>query len=435
MINYIVSITAILLIILSLLFKPEIKIKNHSIMLYWLIALFGAIALIIFGSVSLNEIWQSLTAKSEINPLKLLVIFFSMTVLSVFLDEMGFFKYMANLTLKKCKSNQKKLFLFLFIMVSVLTIFTSNDIIILTFTPFIIFFSKNAKINPLPYLIAEFVGANTLSMALIIGNPTNIYIATSFNIGFFEYFKIMFLPCTMSAITGYFVLYLIFKKELNKEITPEINEIVFEDKFLLYNSIIHLALCILMLSISSFLNFEMWYICLGFAISLLTISILYIVIKKQKLTLFKRVLKRLPYELIPFVLSMFIIVLSLSKTGINQKICEILGTNNTIFSYGISSYICANLINNIPMSMFFVEILNNLSVSVQGGVFASIIGSNIGAYLSPIGALAGIMWLKILHNEKIDLTFVKFIKYGILISLPVIIIALSFLSISLLIFA
>ena len=133
------------------------------------------------------------------------------------------------------------------------------------------------------------------------------------------------------------------------------------------------------------------------------------------------------------------------STGINclnndsfkltEKICSALGNNNTIFTYGFSSFICANLINNIPMSMFFVEILNNLSTNLTGGVFASIIGSNIGAYLSPIGALAGIMWLKILKNEDIEISFTGFVKYGLMISLPVILVALISLSVSLSLFA
>ena len=74
-------------------------------------------------------------------------------------------------------------------MVAILTIFTSNDIVILTFTPFICYFSKNAKINPIPYLVAEFAAANTYSMMLIIGNPTNIYLATSASIDFISYFN------------------------------------------------------------------------------------------------------------------------------------------------------------------------------------------------------------------------------------------------------
>ena len=102
-----------------------------------------------------------------------------MTVLSVFLDEVGFFGYIAAFALKKAGRSRKRLFFYLYITVSVLTVFTSNDIIILTFTPFICYFAKSAKIDPVPYLFAEFIAANTWSMALIIGNPTNIYISSA----------------------------------------------------------------------------------------------------------------------------------------------------------------------------------------------------------------------------------------------------------------
>ena len=72
-------------------------------------------------------------------------------------------------------------------LVSVLTVFTSNDIIVLTFTPFICHFAKSARIDPLPYLVSEFVAANTWSMALIIGNPTNIYLMSGTGISFLSY--------------------------------------------------------------------------------------------------------------------------------------------------------------------------------------------------------------------------------------------------------
>ena len=110
---------------------------------------------------------------------KILVLFISMTLLSIFLDELGFFRFLASVALKRAGKNQFKLFFLLYATVSVLTVFTSNDIIILSFTPFVCYFAKNARINPLPYLAAEFVAANTWSMALIIGNPTNIYLVTA----------------------------------------------------------------------------------------------------------------------------------------------------------------------------------------------------------------------------------------------------------------
>ena len=106
-------------------------------------------------------------------------------------------------------------------------------------------------------------------------------------------------------------------------------------------------------------------------------------------------------------------------------------------SIGVPDYIVvttSKIMQFGSMSMFFVEILNHLSVNATGAVFASVIGSNIGAYLSPIGALAGIMWLKMLHNENIKLNFVDFVKYGVIISIPVLLVALGSLSLSLALF-
>lgn len=77
-------------------------------------------------------------------------LFLSMTFLSVFLDELGFFSFLAVKALEKSGTNQKKLFFYLYFTVSVLTVFTSNDVIILTFTPFICYFSKTPALTPFP---------------------------------------------------------------------------------------------------------------------------------------------------------------------------------------------------------------------------------------------------------------------------------------------
>ena len=175
----VISIITFVLITTSILLFPKIRNGKISLSTYWIIALVGAIILLSFGLAPINEVWDQLIANNSVNPLKIIILFFSMTALSIFLDEVGLFKYLANLATKRAKSNQFVLFTILYFLVAALTIFTSNDIVILTFTPFICFFCKNSKINPIPYLVAEFVAANTWSMILIIGNPTNIYLENS----------------------------------------------------------------------------------------------------------------------------------------------------------------------------------------------------------------------------------------------------------------
>ncbi len=408
-------------VLLSVLFKPDIKIGSFKFGTYWIISLIGAIALLVSGSLPLNELFRGLTADTSVNPIKILILFFSMTSLSVFLDVLGFFRFLAGKVLSKANGSQVLLFVLMYITVSVLTVFTSNDIIILTFTPFICFFANKAKINPMPYLISEFVAANTWSMSLIIGNPTNIYLASSSGIGFLSYLRIMIIPTILAGIVSFVVLYLLFYKQLKKPISI-INEASYlRDKKLVILGLIHLGLCTVLLTVSSYINLPMWIISLGFAVSLYLCVIAVYLKRRKKPNVLYRTVVRLPFELVPFVLSMFTIVLALDYSGATSLLSGYFNNSYTVATFGISSVLSANIINNIPMSVLFSAVLENVSLTGNEylkAVYSSIAGSNIGAYLTPVGALAGIMWSSILKLYGINLSFKDFLKNGIIIALP-----------------
>ena len=410
-----------ILVLLSVLFKPDIKVGKFKFGTYWIVSLVGAIVLLVSGSLPLGELFKGLTADTSVNPLKILVLFFSMTALSVFLDVLGFFRFLANIVLSKAQGRQKLLFALMYITVSVLTVFTSNDIIILTFTPFICFFSNKAKISPMPYLIAEFVAANTWSMALIIGNPTNIYLASSSGVDFISYLKVMLVPTVMAGLTSFAVLYFLFRKQLSKSIEISVQNEKLRDKKLVILGLVHLGLCTLFLTVSSYINLPMWIISAGFAVSLfICVCIVYLKRRKKPNILYRTVV-RLPFELVPFVLSMFTIVLSLDYVGATKLIASFLNSASSVFSFGFLSVAAANIINNIPMSVLFSAVLNNVSFTGNEylkAVYSTIAGSNIGAYLTPVGALAGIMWSSILKLYGIKLSFKDFIKNGFTIAVP-----------------
>lgn len=421
----IISIITCLLLILSILFFPKIKIFKKQINTYWLICLIGAIFILSFKCVPIKNVIESMFSSSSINPLKILLLFFSMTFLSIFLDEVGFFKYLASKLIDKCKTNQYSLFLLLYLMVAILTIFTSNDIVILTFTPFICYFAKNAKIDPIPYLVAEFVSANTYSMMLIIGNPTNIYLATSANIDFIEYFKVMAIPTLLAGIVQISLMLLIFKKKLSIKMESSHYEGKIKSKLDLAFGIGHLSVCLLLLIISSYLDLPMWIICVICAVSLLISITSSHIIRHKKLKIIFKTFKRLPYDLIPFMLSMFIIVLALDYQQITDYISSILKEDYIVIKYGLTSFLSSNLINNIPMSVLFSNIPNMTDkILLNKAIYSIIIGSNIGAFLTPIGALAGIMFTNLISRQNIKYSFMTFMKYGLIISIPTILVAL-----------
>ena len=413
-------------ITISILFFPHIRIKNIKIDTYWLIALLGAIVLVATTLCPIHEITDSWTSSNAVNPIKILVLFFSMTVLSIYLDELGLFKYLASVAVNKAKGHQSVLFFVLYFLVAILTIFTSNDIVILTFTPFICFFCKHAKIRALPYLIAEFTAANTWSMMFIIGNPTNIYLGTAAGITFISYLKVMVVPTILAGLTELTIIFLLFRKDLCKPLGDEGKEEVHIDsKVDLIVGGVHLLTCLVFLIISPYIHVEMWLIAMICALSLLTCSLIIRLITRKEWIYLEDCFKRLPYQLIPFILSMSIIVISLNYQGVASEIGKFLNNGNLIATYGASSYLLSNVINNIPMSILY----SNVPTALSNGqylkaTYASIVGSNIGAFLTPIGALAGIMFSNLLSKYDMKFTFLDFIKYGSIVSVPVLVVTL-----------
>ena len=408
-----------LVMIAAILFFPQIKLGKISLDTYWIVVLVGAGVMIASGQINLSSLWGALTDSSAINPLKILLLFISMTILSIFLDEVGFFKYLANKALALAGQSQTKMFAILYWTVSVLTVFTSNDIIVLTFTPFSCYFAKNAHIDPKPYLIAEFIAANTMSMMFIIGNPTNIYIATSYNVGFIDYFLVMALPTLASALVSFGVLWLVFRKSLQTPVQAEPEEAKIEDKPMLIIGLTVLIVTTVFLVVGPYIHIDMWLVSVS-AVGVLFVAILILSIKrKRRPTELGKTLKRAPWQLIPFVLSMFVLILALTENGVTESIGRALGSGSTIWKYGALSFLSANLINNIPMSVLFCPIVGTLPQGeLMRGVYATVVGSNLGAFLTPIGALAGIMWMSLLKRHDVKMNYLDFIKYGAIVAIP-----------------
>ena len=212
----------------------------------------------------------------------------------------------------------------------------------------ICYFAKSANISPMPYLAAEFVAANTWSMALIIGNPTNIYLVTAAGGDFISYLVTMLFPTLISGTVAFFCLYFAFHKKLSQPIEATPEEIRLDDRLSLLVSIIHLAVCTILLAIGSYVGLQMWLVALVSALSLLTLTIIISFVRREAPVHTVASLKRAPWELIPFIISMFVVVESLHVNGVTDHIFHLLDTSAPIWSYGMTSFFAANLINNIP---------------------------------------------------------------------------------------
>ena len=413
----------ILAFILSILFLPELSLgKKLKLKLYPLIPLLGGGIMLGIGGVHMGNIASAFTEASSVNPIRILILFFSMTVFSLILEQTGFFEHISGVILQKSGHNQYKIFLSLYAVISFLTIFTSNDIVILTFTPFICHFCKAAKIDPIPYLIMEFVAANTWSLFLLIGNPTNIYVSGAFDIGFVEYIRAMALPTVAAGLCSLLIMSVLFRKKLHGQIiTITVIEPI-TNRPLMWVSLLHLVACVMLLSVSQYIGFEMWLVSFLMACSAVISATVCLCIQKKRLTPVGHAIRKMPFEIIPFIVGMFILVLALEESNVTYRISQFLQADHSVFSFGFLSFICSNIFNNIPMSVLFSKILG--FEATLGQIYATIIGSNIGAFITPIGALAGIMWLNLLKQNKVKLSSGRFVILGTLIGVPAMIASL-----------
>jgi len=404
---------------LSLLWFPTFKVGKLIWQSYWSITLLGALFLWGLTGFSLSFLSDAFTGDGAINPLRILLLFFSFTVLAIFLDEVGLIRYLAYLAIHRAGMSQPRMFLIWFVVVSLATMLTANDIVILTLTPFIIYFSRHAKISPLPFLISQFVAANTWSMMLMIGNPTNIYLASMFALDFVAYFFIMVIPTIVTGLASYALLNLVFSKNLKTPIDKP--DLVMNLPHPSYREgLIMLTIAILFMILSQWLGIGMDTLTVICALSLIVI----VFVRYPKSMMIRQTLLRLPLTMVPFFLSMAMIVQGLNLSGLTQVVTEWLDLFPPIYGYGIASFLASNFMNNIPMTLWFTEMIQqqtNLSIA---SVYATIIGSNLGALLTPIGALAGLMWMNILKQKQVHFSFLQFLIYGVFFGVSLLLLAL-----------
>lgn len=405
--------------------RREVRVET-----YFLGALLGPVLILAGGLLTGQQVLDGLNGESGLQPLGILTLFISMVFMSIFLDITGFFEACARLALRYAKADGTRLFFALYAVVSVLTVFTSNDIVILTLTPFVYYFARHAGVNPKPYLVAEFFAANTWSMALYIGNPTNILLASKFGFTFVGYTRWMLLPTLAAGAVNALLLYLVFRKEIRRPIRPvdlKPSEAI-TDRAGAVLGLLALGGCVVALAIAPYLGWEMWRVSLAFALALLGILV---VRESYARALRGRVngstvvtaMRRVPWPIVPFVLSLFVTVYALRVYGVTGKLGEALlalsGGSAPLLGilYGACSALAANVLNNIPMTLAFASAGAGLSgMPLLAAALGTAIGSNLGANLTPIGALAGIMWMTILSGKEVRITFGEFVKYGLLVT-------------------
>ncbi|MDD5474198.1 MAG: ArsB/NhaD family transporter [Candidatus Methanoperedens sp.] len=383
-------------------------------------ALIGAIITIVF-LLKPSNVLEALGISTPDMPVPLVttwnvvIILATLMVISSLLDDYGFFEYCASRAIHASKNSGYRLFLYTYLVVSVISLFAGNDVVILTTTPIILIFCRNARINPKPYMYASFFAANTFSMPLYIGNLTNILIGDSFSLDYFGFTKYMFLPTLAAALVNYYLLKYIFRKQIPESFSSLDNGVVpIRNKSLVTLGLMVLLSVIILGGVANYMKIPISAVTLAGALLLL--------IYERRIAYR---LKRVSWNVVLFVIGLFIVVKGLDVSGVASALGNVMfaGISDNIliatFSVSLLSAFMCNLLNNIPMTTMMLSIVQHASLTQDMNTamgYALVIGSNLGANFTTFGALAGILWLESARRYGWSTTMTDLLKIGFFVT-------------------
>ncbi|MDP3466152.1 MAG: arsenic transporter [Sulfuricurvum sp.] len=386
-------------------------------------AVVGAIIAVVLGVVSLTDVWTVTSIVWDAT-----LAFIGIILLSMVLDEIGFFEWAALKMARLSGGNGHLMFVYILILGALVSAFFANDGAALILTPIVLAKMKYLKMNPLAmfaFLMAGGFIGDSASNPLVISNLTNIVTAGYFHIGFWEYAKNMFLPNLMSIIASIAVLWIYFRKDIPTHIDVEnlaTPESAIKNMTMFKLSWWFLALLMVGYFIGDAYHLPVSLFALGGALIFLAIAT-YFKATKPIMTI-----KAAPWQVVWFSIGLYVVVYGLKNGGLTTYLAGVItelqtmGNVYAVIGTGFLSAILSSVMNNMPTIMIM-----DIAIAEAGNsalAYANIIGCNLGPKMTPIGSLATLLWLHVLAQKGVKIGWLEYMKVGLVITPPVLLVAL-----------
>lgn len=381
-------------------------------------ALMGAAAMLALGYVSFDEV---IALAVETGPVLLFLI--GMLVVGFVADQAGLFKHLALYAVTLSRGDGRRLFVGLYLLGVVITMWFSLDTTAVILAPIVYNVVRSLNLPPLPFVLATTYVANTASLFLPISNLTNLIVWERFDIPFWDFALVLFLP-SVAAVAANLALFLwLFRKQIPKAFAYETKDSEVADRPSPFVSWSLVALLI-GLGLAPFFNIEVWIIALIGA-GVLALH----AVSRTKLPV-RTLAAGVGWDLLPFVFSLFIILRGVGNAGFTEFTQSLLlrvatgeGFAQLLAVAGLTA-LGSNLINNLPMILVAADSLASPLLTgdiTLKSLYAALIGTNVGPNLTVIGSLATMIALSIIGTRGLRVSGLQYIKIGI-VSVPVLLV-------------
>jgi len=392
-------------------------------------ALGGAVLALIFRVVTFHNVVEVTDIVWDAT-----LTFVAIIIISSILDKIGFFEWAALKMAHAAKGDGRKVFLYVTLLGALVSAFFANDGAALILTPIVLEKVKLLKYDMkkmLPFIMAGGFIADTTSLPLIVSNLVNIVSADYFHIGFASYAIHMIVPDIFSLIASIAVLYLFFHKDIPKRYNPadlpKPRDVIAHKGMFLASWIILGALLV------GYILTELLHIPVSAVAGLITVVFLvsgsrYGVIRPWQ------VIREAPWAIVVFSIGMYVVVFGLRSAGFTTDLGHVIqmsthgGPYAGTLATGFIAALLSSVMNNMPTVMFDALAIHSIhmtGVMHQLLVYANIIGCDLGPKITPIGSLATLLWLHVLKKKGISITWGKYFKTGIALTIPTLFVTLS----------
>ncbi len=386
-------------------------------------AILGAIVALILGVVSFEDVlvvtdivWDATLA------------FIGIIILSMVLDEIGFFEWCALKMAKLSKGNATLMFIYSILLGSFVSALFANDGAALILTPILLAKMRILKLQMktiVAFLLAGGFISDSASLPFVFSNLTNIVTANYFNIGFMQYLSNMIIPFIVSVIISTVFLWLILRKDIPKQVDISLlkqPKSAIKNQKLFKLSWFFLVLLLIGYFIGDMYNLPVSVFALGGGIIFLLIATCFKTVKPLS------IIKEAPWQVVWFSIGLYIVVYGLKNAGLTAyltSLLEVLVTKGELVSIVATGFIAAFLsaiMNNMPTVMIMDIALSDFSNEALA--YANIIGCNLGPKMTPFGSLATLLWLHVLAKKGVKISYWQYCKFGLIITPPVLLIVL-----------
>jgi arsenical pump membrane protein len=366
--------------------------------------------------------------------------FIAVIIISLLLDEAGFFEWAALHVARWGKGSGRALFALIVLLGAAVAALFANDGAALILTPIVMAMLLALGFSPaatLAFVMAAGFIADTASLPLIVSNLVNIVSADFFDIGFNRYAAVM-VPVNFVAVAATLaVLMLYFRKSIPArydagQLKPPAAAIRDAGTF-------RAGWVVLVLLLIGFFGLEPLGVPVS-AVAAVGAAILLLVAGRGHIISTRKVIREAPWQIVIFSLGMYLVVYGLRNAGQTQYLADLLsgiaeqGIWTATIGTGLVAAFLSSIMNNMPtvlVGALSIDASQASGVVKEAMVYANVIGSDLGPKITPIGSLATLLWLHVLERKGTVISWGYYFKVGIVLTLPVLLVTLAALAIRL----